>query len=177
MILYVRPYQNTFLRFLYSFFVRMPLELWFRWVSLVIPGSNTFVNYTSLSSTQLADLWLAAQQGIAASPFPATSATSSLTHAPDPRALTVKPQNVSVIAVPDERIANLVKVNTLWSFYKDPSGAILSLTGLSYTEVHAFTCCWRRPRVYAAASELPVVLVYEFQNIILAKLGYDVSAR
>jgi hypothetical protein len=31
--------------------------------------------------------------------------------------------------------------------------------------------------VYAAASEVPVVLQYEFENIILSKLGYNVEGR
>ena len=97
--------------------------------------------------------------------------------AADSRALTLLYRGVTVVSVPDELIANLVKINPAWSMHKDPSGTILSLTGLVYTEVHAFTICAKHARVYAAASQIPAVLQYEFENIILQRLGYDVSAR
>jgi len=101
-------------------------------------------------------------------------------HAADPRALTVQPKHVTVVSVPDVPIADLIKIDPAWSKDKDPSGTILSETGngfLGYTTCHAVTETWRKPRVYAAASQVPAVLVYEFQNIILHELGYDVEGR
>jgi hypothetical protein len=89
----------------------------------------------------------------------------------------MQPVGVTVISVPDEPIANLVKVDPGWGKDKDPSRTILQLTGLQYATVHAFTLCGKHARVYAAASEIPAVLSYEFENIILQRLGYDVSNR
>jgi hypothetical protein len=78
-------------------------------------------------------------------------------------------------------IATLVKyIDSAWSKDKDPSGTILLIGSsglLDYETCHGFTCPWARPRVYGANSVLAAVCVYEFQNVILNKLGYDVSAR
>jgi hypothetical protein len=179
MELYVGGYENMLVRFLRSFFVQMPLTLWFRFITAYVPSSATFVNCTNVSDAVLAQQWLAAQQGLATAPFPQNDSGGNM-HAADPRALTVHPEHVTVVSVPDVPIADLVKIDPAWAKDKDPSGAIIFTGGngiLDYTACHAFTCPWRKPRVYAAASEIPNVLSYEFQNIILNKLGYDVSAR
>lgn len=176
MLLYIRPYQNAAWRIAYSF-LTLPLMLWFRWLSLVTPSSKTFINFTALSDSDLQACWLTAQTDLATAPFPTTDMGAPM-HAPDARALTVQPANVAVIACPDEPIANLVKIDAAWAKDQNPSGAILTLeNGIDYAPCHAVTMCWKRPRVYAAASQLPAVLVYEFQNIILDRLGYDISQR
>jgi hypothetical protein len=154
----------------------MPITLWLRFGTCLLSGNGAFVNETAVTDVQLNYAWLQAQEQIATQPFPLSFAGGPM-HAPDIKARTVTPENVTVIAVPDEPISNLVKVNPKWGTHTDPSGAILEQVGFSYVTVHAITCTWTRPRVYAAASELPAVLVYEFENIILKKLGYDVSGR
>ena len=173
---YVAGYHNSVLRLLQSVFVQLPLEIWFRFITAYVPSSTTFVNYSSATTAELSHAWATAQQQLATSPFP-MSAAGGNNHPADPRALTVQPEHVTVVSVPDVPISDLTKIDPAWSKDKDPSGAILLNSGTSYTTCHAFTCTWRKPRVYAATSEIPNVLTYEFQNIILSKLGYDVSQR
>ena len=180
MTLYITGYQNPFVRFLHDFFVRMPLMMWFRFFSRLIPRSATFVNYSSASYYELIGQWRAAQKNLATAPFPLDAGAPGLMRPPDPRALTVVPKNVTVIAVPDVPISDLIKVNPGWSRDEDPSGSILIMQNnglVGYQTCHAVTMPWARPRVYAAFSEIPAVLVYEFENIILSRLGYDVSNR
>ena len=176
MQLYVAGYHSTPIRLLRSMFVQMPLEIWFRFITAYWPTNAQFVNATAVSDAVLAEQWKLAQQGLATAPFPLNDQGSNM-HAADPRALTVQPKHVTVVSVPDTPISDLVKIDAAWSKDKDPSGAILLLVGLEYTTCHSFACCWHKPRVYAAASKIPVTLAYEMQNIILAELGYDVSAR
>jgi hypothetical protein len=158
MELYVKFISNKFLRFLYSFFVQMPLTVWFRFITAYVPTNAIFINYTSVSDVVLQEQWLMAQQGLASAPFPMNYSGGG-THAADPRALTVQPKHVTVVSVPD-----ITK-------------GVIVTPAFDYVNCHSFACCWRKPRVYAAASEVPVTLMYEFQNVILSKLGYDVSAR
>ena len=166
--MYVGHYQGVFLRFLRSFFIQTPLILWFKYLSWPLPQN---------APTTYGDVWKAAITAIGTSPFPTTSSSSSPMHAADPKALALPYAGVTVVSVPDEPIANLVKVNSAWGKDKDPSGAILQLSGLSYSTDHAFTLTGKHARVYSAASQIPAVLQYEFENIILARLGYDVSQR
>lgn len=166
--MYVSSYQNAFSRFLFSFFVQMPLTLWFKYFSYPLPQN---------SPTDYATIWVEATDAIGKSPFPTMAGTSSITHAADPRALALPYRGVTVVSVPDEPIANLVKCNPAWAAHKDPSGAILQLSGLTYSTDHAFTLVGKHARVYAAASQIPAVLQYEFENVILQRLGVDVSAR
>ena len=176
MKLYVAGYHGKIVRFLHSMFVQMPLEVWFRFITAYWPSSVQFVNCSGVSDAVLMEQWALAQQSLATAPFPLNDQGSNM-HAADPRALTVQPKHVTVVSVPDTPISDLVKIDAAWSKDKDPSGAILLLVGLEYTTCHSFACCWHKPRVYAAASKIPVTLAYEFQNIILAELGYDVSNR
>ncbi len=178
---YISGYHSSvFVRFLRSLFIQAPAQVWFRFLSLLIPSSAQFINHTKVSDAVLMDAWKQAQQHLATNPFPMSGQGTAGSHPPDPRALNVQPKNVAVIAVPDTPISDLVKVGKAWSIDKDPSGAILidfAAGFLEYTTVHAVTMPWTRPRVYAAASEVPNVLSYEFENIILAKLGYNVEGR
>jgi hypothetical protein len=176
-LFYTKGYHGSFVRFLQSFFVNMPLTVWFRWLSLAMFWeSNTFVNYTALSDAQLLSIWNAAAQQLATQQIPISTNGTNL-HPPDPRALTVQPKNVAVISMPDWTIADLEKIDPAWSKDKDPSGSFAVDTGLDYETVAGITMPWTRPRVYGATSVLANVLVWEFQNVILDKLGYDVSSR
>src|ERR1700689_4797522 len=123
MILLVRPYQGKVWRTVYSFLV-LPAILWLRWFSLIVPSSKTFINFTGLADNVLEASWATAQQSLATAPFPTTDAGAPM-HSPDPRALTIKPSNISVISCPDEPIKNLIKVDPAWAKDKDPSGSIL----------------------------------------------------
>ncbi len=156
---YVKAISNKILRFLYSFFVQMPLEIYWRFLTAYIPTSATFVNYTSVPDSVLLQQWNLAQKGLATAPFPMTYDTGSNTHAPIPAALNVSPKHVTVVSVPDIT-----------------PGAIVT-PDMNEIPCHSFACCWRKPRVYAAASKIPVTLAYEFANIILSELGVDVSGR
>lgn len=180
MQLYISGYiGNTFLRFLYSFFVQMPVEFWNRWLSLLIPSNKQFINYTSVSDDVLMEYWKKAQQELATKPFPMNTVGGE-PHPPDPKALTHMPHHVTVVSVPDEPVSELVKFDKNWAGHKVPTGAFfITASGfLEYTTVSGVTCpWWRRPRVYGAASEIPTVLVWEFQNVILSELGYSVESR
>ena len=180
MQLYVAGYQsNIVLRFLRNFFVTTPLQVWFRFITALWPSSVPFVNYTGATDVQLQQCWLAAQQNLSSSPFPLNTAGGDL-HVADKRARTVQPKHVTVVAVPDTPVSDLVKFDPAWSQDKDPSGAILLEANngfLGYTPCHSFACCWIKPRVYAAASKIPVTLQYEFENIILSELGYNTDSR
>jgi len=158
MILYVKSINNKILRFLYSFFVQMPLEFYWRFLTAYIPSGATWINYTSVPDSVLLQQWTLAQQGLATAPFPMTCGNGPM-HAADPRALTVQPKHVTVVSVPDIT-----------------PGAIVT-PDMTEEPCHAFTEPWRKPRVYGAASTIPQVLSYEFQNIIMNELGLDVSQR
>ena len=179
MLPYVRFINNKFLRFLYSFFVQMPLTLYFRFLTAYVPSSAAWVNYSGVSDAVLNEQWTLAQQGLISAPFPMTCSEGGTMHAPEPRALTVVPKHVTVVSVPDVSVADLASFDSNWKVGvdKDPSGVITMIAGLTYTTCHSFACCWRKPRVYAAASKIPVTLAYEFANLILSDLGYDVSSR
>ena len=175
MQLYVKSISNRFLRFLYAFFVQMPLEIYWRYLTAYIPSGATWINYTSVPDSVLLQQWTLAQQGLATAQFPMTYSGGPM-HAPDSRALTVQPKHVTVVSVPDVSIADLTKLDPAWSKDKDPSGTIVT-PDMAETPCHSFACPWKRPRVYGASSKIPVTLAYEFANIILDRLGYDVSGR
>jgi len=103
--------------------------------------------------------------------------TGGALHPADPRALTVQPKNVAVISVPDWSIADLCEINPAWAGHAVPSTAFGVQDGLSYDTDSGITHTWTRLRIYGAASVLSTVLVWEFQNVILSELGYDVSNR
>jgi hypothetical protein len=178
LLFYTKGYHGTFVRFLQSFFINMPLTLWFRWVSLVVYfwQNDTFVNYSSLTDQQLLSIWAAAAQQLATQQIN-LSATGSILKSPDPRALTVQPKNVAVISVPDWSVADLVEIDASWAKHAVPTGTFAADTGTDYETVHGITMPWKRPRIYGATSVLAAVLIWEFQNVILNKLGYDTSNR
>ncbi len=178
MELYVAGYHNVLVRFLHSFFIQMPLTIWFRFISRLIPSNKGIINYSGVPDATLMQVWQAAQKNLATNTF-SLSAWGPDPHPADPRALTIQPRNVTVVAVPDVPIKDLIEIDIAWAKDTDPSKAILMLGNglLGYETVHGFTCPWARPRVYGAASEIAAVCEWEFENIILNKLGYDIEGR
>jgi hypothetical protein len=179
MVLYTRFIRNKFFRFLYSFFVQTPLQIYWRFLTAYVPSSAAWVNYSGVSNEVLNEQWTLAQQGLISAPFPMTCSEGGTMHAAMPSALTIVPKHVTVVSVLDVPVADLASFDSNWKVGvdKDPSGVITMIAGLTYTTCHSFACCWRKPRVYAAASKIPVTLAYEFQNVIMSELGLDVSQR
>ncbi len=177
-LFYTKGYHNAFVRFLHDFFIQTPLIVWFRFLAPVLAfwQKDTLVNYTPLTYVQLMSIWSTAQQGLATQQIPISTNGTNL-QPPDKRALTVQPENVAVISMPDWKISDLEKIDPAWAKDKDPSGSFAVDTGFEYETVAGITNPWKRPRIYGAASVLSTVLVWEFQNVILDKLGYDVSSR
>jgi hypothetical protein len=175
MSFYLKGYHSAPVRFLQSFFVQTPATVWYRFLSLALFWQKTtFVNNTSLALIDLMKIWSTAQQGLATQQIPLNTQGGSLVPA-DARALTVQPENVTVTVVPDWDLTDLIKVNAAWAGHAVPTGTFC--VGLDNETVSGVTLPWTRPRVYGAASVLSTVLVWEFQNVILKKLGYDVSNR
>jgi len=176
LLYYTKGYHNAFVRFLHSFFIQMPLTVWFRFISILFFWQKaTFVNHSGLSDQQLADIWKQVQQTTATQPFQ----TGDGAKPGDPRALTLQPKNLTVTAVPDWKISDLIKIDPAWAKDKDPSGsfAVIDNGLLGYETVAGITLCWYKPRIYGAASVMAAVLQWEFQNVILNKLGYSVEGR
>ena len=158
MQLYVRSISNKILRFLYSFFVQMPLQIYWRFLTAYVPSSVTWINYTSVPDSVLLQQWTLAQQGLASAPFPMTCGNGPM-HPAMPAALQVQPRHVTVVSVQDIT-----------------PGAIVT-PDMTEERCHSFAEVWRKPRIYAAESEIPVTLSYEMENIIISRLGVDVSGR
>jgi hypothetical protein len=174
---YTERYHSGPVRFLQSLFVNMPLTVWFRFLNRLCFWQNgTFINYTGLTDAQLLTIWNVAAQDLATQQIPISTNGTNL-HPPDSRALTVVPKNVAVISMPDWSMSDLVKINPAWAGHAVPTGVFAVDTGTKYETVHGITLPWARPRIYGATSVLANVLVWEFQNVILSKLGYDVSNR
>lgn len=178
MLFYTKKYHNPLMRFLHSFFIQMPLILWFRFFSLVIPQNKRFVNHTAVSDQVLEDMWKRCATELATKPFPLSWSGGGM-HPADPKALTIQPKNVAVVAVPDWSLDDLAKIDMAWHKHTGASGAFALLGNglLGYTTVAGVTHEWVRPRIYGAASTIPNVLDWEFQNVILKKLGYDIEGR
>ncbi len=179
LLYYTSRYHNALVRFLHSFFIQMPLTIWFRFISILFFWQNKrFINYTAVSNQVFEDTWKKAQQEIGVQPF-TLSAYGNVSHPADPRALTLQPKNITVAAVPDWPISDLVKIDPTWTKHTTPSGAfgIVNTGFLEYETVAGVTEEWVKPRIYGAASTIPVVLEWEFGNVILKKLGYDVENR
>lgn len=177
LLFYTKGYHNTAVRFLHSFFIQMPLIIWFRFISLLFVWQNAgFINNSGLSDEQLTSIWNAAAQELATKPIPISTNGTNL-HPADPKALTIKPKNLTVTEVPDWTIADLIKIDPLWARDSNPSHTFAVLDALNYTTVAGITHPWNKPRIYGAKSVMATVLVWEFQNVILNKLGYSTEGR
>lgn len=177
-LFYTQKYHSAFVRFLHDFFIQTPMIVWFRFLAPVLTfwQNDTFVNYTALTDAQLLAIWNTAAQGLATQQIPLSTNGTNLQPA-DPKAMTIQPKNVAVISMPDWSVADLVKIDPAWAGHAVPTGTFAVDTGFEYETVAGITNPWTRPRVYGATSVLATVLVWEFQNVILDKLGYDVSTR
>lgn len=160
-------YQGTFVRLLRSI-PELVMLIWFKFLSYPLQQAQLDPIYAASFTT--------AQKNIAAQTF-TLSAYENSRHAPDPNALKVAPVGITVVPCPDLSLVDLIKVGNEYKVDKEPTGAILQRVGLSYSADHAFTLIGRHARVYAATSQIPAVLVYEFENVILDRLGYDTSSR
>jgi hypothetical protein len=135
-----------------------------------------FFNQTNVQSDVLMDEWTRAQQHLAEHPIYINAATSDPPkYLPaDPRALQIIPCGVYVIPVPDAPFANLP--STVQAVVKgNPTGVFFDSDCLCY--VYGNVSLGSRPHVYVAASRAATSPIYEFENIILYQLGYDVSQR
>lgn len=178
LLFYTKGYHNPLVRFLHSFFIQMPLIVWFRFISLLFFWQNKqFVNYSGLTDAQLMDIWKKVQNTTATQPFQ----TGDGTKPGDPRALQLQPKNLTVVAVPDWSIPDLEKIDPAWSkdASKPHSGAFAILGNglLGYETVAGVTHPWNKPRIYGAVSVMAAVLEWEFQNVMVNKLGYSVEGR
>lgn len=89
----------------------------------------------------------------------------------DPRATSVQPNCVTVISVPDILVAQLPPAYAQ-AGYTDPSGVI------QCGGVYVHSCVFIGSKtVYTAKSSESTAPEYEFENLILAALGYDLSGR
>lgn len=166
---YVSGYHNTFVRLLRSI-PELFMLLWFKFLSYPLPQNK-------ISDVAPYTAFALAQHNIAFQPF-TLSAYEDTKHAADPNALKLQPVGITVISCPDISLADLIKVGQEYKNRTAPTGAILQRVGMNYTADGAFTIVGRHARVYAAATKIPQgVLVYEFENIILARLGYSVAQR
>lgn len=94
----------------------------------------------------------------------------------NPKAMTIGPECVRLVAVPDATVQQLTAYDPRYASYHDPTGLILC-DSCSPHVVHSYTYVNSPARVYVAASIASQALEYEFENVILHRLGYDVSQR
>jgi hypothetical protein len=74
-------------------------------------------------------------------------------------------------------VSELQKLDPTWSNKADPSRIIILFDNPNTFFCHSYVELYKRPRVYVVKSEAQVCLTYEFQNIILDKLGYSTDNR
>jgi hypothetical protein len=132
------------------------------------------------SDAQLLELWHSAQARLATAPVSLNPVAVLLNGdpnhivAPDSRAYQISPGHVCVIAVPDIPLASLPAE---WhnGAHPDPTGIIDHCNDV----VHYCHASSRGDTVWVAASMVDSdgTTGWEFENIILARLGYDVSKR
>lgn len=138
------------------------------------------------TDSQLQALWQQAQQELATQPIPLNPVAAQMqggtleTIAPDLRASGVQPQCIAVISVPDLTVAQLQAENPGIALQHkvDPTGVIHCPEGALAKYCHSFTASNNE----AAYVSVSMVLNFgatgwEFENIILARLGYNTAGR
>lgn len=153
------------------------------------PSRTTgFDNQTNRAATdaQLQTLWQQAQQELATQPI-ALNPVAVQMHgatlvsiAPDSRASAVQPQGVAVIAVPDLTVAQLQAENpgVALQHNTDPTGVIHCPEGALAKYCHSFTASNNEAAYVSTSMVLNFGATgWEFENIILARLGYDTAGR
>lgn len=140
------------------------------------------VNKTGLPIETIKNYWRQAAVNIAMQPIVLNAASVVLqgvkgnTVPPDRRAISVKPNCfVRVYLKDDVTVAELVRQtnNIAWSKRTNPTGLLL-LDGMA---VHGYCSFWLFMCFVYGVKSNPSVLIYEFENVILAKLGYNTRER
>ena len=132
-----------------------------------------FINQTGLPTSALVDQWHNAQNNIAVKGVYLDAATHNPpTHfVVDTRANNIQPNCVTVISLPDIPVAQLPPAYAR-AGYTDPSGVI------QCSGIYVHSCVYISSKtVYTAKSAEGIAPIYEFENLILAALGYDLSGR
>lgn len=160
------------------------VALWQRWLCLIVPMRKRFINRTGLPDSVLEQMWKDAQERVATqenfmNPIEliAYPDRKKIVAPPLPAARSISPRNVYVTALPDVPVAQLVKMDAKWGTHKDPTGIILANNQYLATCV-SFVRLFIRPRIFVAKSqEAGGALGWEFENVILNKLGQDMHGR
>ncbi len=151
-------------------------------------SSTSFDNQTNGGATnsQLQAIWQEAQQDLATQPITLNPVAVLMnggtlqTTAPDTRADGVQPKCIAVISVPDLTAAQLQAENPTVALQhnSDPTGIIHCPKGALAKYCHSFTAS-NNQAAYVSASEVLNfgATGWEFENIILARLGYDTAGR
>jgi hypothetical protein len=151
-------------------------------------AATAFDNQTNGGATesQLQALWRQAQQDLATQPITLNPVTVQMqggtlqTIAPDSRANGVQPNCIAVIAIPDLTVAELQAENpgVALQHNTDPTGIIHCPAGALAKYCHSFTAS-NNQAAYVSASEVLNfgATGWEFENIILARLGYSTAGR
>jgi hypothetical protein len=151
-------------------------------------AASSFDNQTNGGATnsQLQALWQQAQQDLATQPIALNPVSVQMqggnlqTIAPDTRANGVQPNCIAVITIPDLTVAQLQAENpgVALQHNTDPTGIIHCPAGALSKYCYSFTAS-NNQAAYVSSSEVLNfgATGWEFENIILARLGYDTSGR
>lgn len=147
-----------------------------------------FDNRTNGAATdpQLRALWQRAQQELATQPIVLNPVAVQMhggtlvSIAPDSRANSVQPEGVAVIAVPDLTVAQLQAENPRVALQHntDPTGVIHCPEGALAKYCHSYTASNNQAAYVSTSMVLNFGATgWEFENIILRRLGYDTASR
>jgi hypothetical protein len=151
-------------------------------------AASSFDNQTNGAATnsQLQAIWQQAQHELATQPIALNPVSVQMqggtlqTIVPDSRANGVQPNCIAVITIPDLTVAELQAENpgVALQHNTDPTGVIHCPAGALAKYCHSFTAS-NNQAAYVSASEVLNfgATGWEFENIILARLGYDTSGR
>ena len=149
------------------------------------PLAAGFVNQTQHSDTELQAIWTEAQQsvaqGIDLNPLQRLSNDIPPDTRPgDPRAWSVEPHQLLVVAVPDVSSEDLFAATG--ERRSDPTGMIACPQPCNVRYSIAYSFYQPELTKYAASWEFKgdnfnVIVEYEFENHILSALGYDMKWR
>jgi len=150
--------------------------------------ASSFDNRTNGGATdaQLQVLWQQAQQELATQPIVLNPVAVQVqggvlqTTASDSRADQVQPQCVAVITIPDLTVAQLQTENpgVALQHQTDPTGVIHCPEGALAKYCVSFTATNNQAAYVAQSQVLNFGATgWEFENIILARLGYNTSGR
>ena len=147
--------------------------------------STGFVNHTRHSDAYLWAIWKTAQRSVA-SQVDLNPLQQSAENAPqvilpgDSRALSIKPQQLTVASVPD--VSSHALLAATGTLRPDPTGMIACPQPCDATYTPAYSLYRPELTKYAASWEsvdrdFDTILEYEFENQILFALGYNMRWR